>query len=249
MSHRTVGHALAVLVVASANATAVHAQDAGDYAAYIALIFTPAGGLAPTPPRAAGSPTAFQLHYGYMSEPFFEPDESTHRFALTADVRAGAARVGFTAGYLMNCGGGSCASTDRAVMLGASASGTLFSRADGAGSGGTNWSLGANGSIGYAFPTGEESDFGMLSVAAGLPLSLTAGTRGQFIPFLVPGVGWGRVSGGGESESGVRFLLGGGLGFASKSGALNVSVGAQKVFIEEGATLIGVQLGWGSSRQ
>jgi hypothetical protein len=248
LSHRILRLALAALVVSSGGATAVGAQNEGDYAAYYALIFTPAGGLAPTPPRSAGSPTAFQLHYGYMSEPFFEPDESTHRFALTADLRAGAARVGFTAGYLMNCAQNSCASTDRAVMLGASASGTLLSRAQGTGSGGTNWSLGANGSIGYASPTGEESDFDMLSLAAGLPLSLTAGTRGQFIPFIVPGVGWGRVSVGEESESGVRFLLGGGLGFASASG-LNISVGAQKVFIEESPTLIGVQLGWGPGRQ
>jgi hypothetical protein len=248
MSRRTLGPAFAVLVAISGSASAARAQDVGDYAAYLALIFTPAGGLAPTPPRVAGSPTAFQLHYGYMSEPFFEPDESTHRVAITADVSAGAARVGLTAGYVMNCADG-CESTDRAVMLGASVAGTVFGRVEPGEPAGTNWSVGASGSIGYAFPTGDESDFNMLSLAASLPVSLRAGARGQFIPFVAPGVGWGRVSGSDDSESGVRFMLGGGLGFTSAGGALNISIGAQKVFIEEGATLIGVQLGWGSARQ
>ncbi|HEU5185576.1 MAG TPA: hypothetical protein VFU01_13470 [Gemmatimonadaceae bacterium] len=249
MGNLTIRRALAVLIVTSAGVTAIGAQTVEDFVAYTALIFTPAGGLAPTPLRDAGSPSAFQVQYGYMSEPFFEPDESTHRLALGADIRAGAARVGFTLGYIANCGQGQCESTDRAVMLGANATRALFRGAERAGSGGTNWSVGARGSIGYAFPTDDQADFNVMSLAASLPISLTAGTRGQFVPFLVPGVGWGRMSGGGESESGVRFLLGGGLGFASPSGALNVSVGAQKVFIREGSTLFGVQLGWGAPRR
>ena len=248
MVNRTIGSALAVLVVVCAGATPARAQSPGDFASYIALIFTPAGGLAPTPPRDAGSPSALHFQYGYMSEPFFEPDESTHRVALGVDIPAGAARVGFTVGYVVNCGQ-SCEATDRVIMLGANAARTLLSSAERAGGGGTNWSLGASGSIGYAFPTDDQADFDMLSLAASLPLSLTAGSRGQIIPFVAPGVGWGRVSGGETSESGVRFLLGGGLGFASASGAFSISVGAQKVFIEEGTTLFGVQLGWGPSRQ
>ena len=46
------------------------------------------------------------------------------------------------------------------------------------------------------------------------------------------------------SESGVRFVLGGGLGLQFHGSALGVHFGAQKVFVEDGEIAFGAGLSW-----
>jgi hypothetical protein len=66
----------------------------------------------------------------------------------------------------------------------------------------------------------------------------------QIVPFVSPGFGWGRVSEGGDSESGTRFVLGGGVGIVSSNSGLGLTLGAQKVFIDGGKLVFGAGLTW-----
>jgi hypothetical protein len=43
-----------------------------------------------------------------------------------------------------------------------------------------------------------------------------------------------------DAESGTRFMLGGGIGMLFASSGLGVDVGFQRVFIEDGDTLVGI---------
>jgi hypothetical protein len=63
-------------------------------------------------------------------------------------------------------------------------------------------------------------------------------------PFLAPGVGFGRISGGGDSETGVRTMLGGGI-TVSGLGPLQITASVRKVFLEEAPTLYGFAIGFG----
>ena len=83
----------------------------------------------------------------------------------------------------------------------------------------------------------------------GLPLSLVAKSPGvTVVPMLRPGFAYGHSSGEVEfdgeteeaSESGTRFMLGGGVGLFFVNRGLGLHVGAQKVFIEDGKTVIGL---------
>ncbi|HKW12053.1 MAG TPA: hypothetical protein VJO33_16825 [Gemmatimonadaceae bacterium] len=68
----------------------------------------------------------------------------------------------------------------------------------------------------------------------------------RIAPFLTPGFGWGRLSGSGDSISGTRFLLGGGVTLQSLTNDIGVNVGFQKVFIDRGETMFGVSLIFGT---
>ncbi|MDQ2766478.1 MAG: hypothetical protein M3Y30_04910, partial [Gemmatimonadota bacterium] len=73
------------------------------------------------------------------------------------------------------------------------------------------------------------------------PLSLAIGRHSgiQLVPFVSPGFGWGHISGGGESASGSRFMLGGGLGIVGISSGVGLTLGAQKIFVDGGKTVFG----------
>ena len=59
--------------------------------------------------------------------------------------------------------------------------------------------------------------------------------------FVTPGFGYGRLSEDGESESGTRPMLGLGLRLRTTSG-IGFSIGAQKVFIDDGEMVMGAGL-------
>jgi hypothetical protein len=97
--------------------------------------------------------------------------------------------------------------------------------------------IGLNGELGFGKPEGGT----IWSATAGLPVALVAGAGSglRLAPFLTPAFGFGYVTGQGESESGTRMLLGGGVGIMGAN-RFGVSVGFQKVFIEDGQTTIGI---------
>jgi hypothetical protein len=96
--------------------------------------------------------------------------------------------------------------------------------------------------MGWANP----QDLGLLSFSAGVPVALVLKSGDMtFAPFVTPGLGWGRISPtGGTSESGTRFMTGAGLGVSHRNG-WSVSLGMQKVFIDQGKTVLGLNLSWG----
>ena len=93
------------------------------------------------------------------------------------------------------------------------------------------------------------------SATLGLPLSIVA-KSGNFniVPHLTPRFGWGSAdmkiefsddpaSNEEDTESGTRFMLGGGVGVYFQNG-VGLTLGFQKVFIEDGAAAIGLGVTW-----
>jgi hypothetical protein len=232
---------LCLLVAAAcvlAVASPARAQSSSDFTAYLALIFTPPAALPPvvtsTMLGRSASGTQFALRYGHLSE----EGTGVNTFAGTLEVPAGTkASFGLTAGYLTFSG---CDGCDGHFLAGVSGQGTLASSRLGAEGGGDAalLTIGLRGEVGFAKPT----DATILTLTAGLPVALAAGGPTlKVAPFLTPAIGFGRVSNG-LSESGNRFLLGGGVGIVSTTNGLGATVGFQKAFIEGGSTTVGVNV-------
>ena len=152
-----------------------------------------------------------------------------------------------------------------AMMAGASMSAPLVTGPFGGA--GSTYSLGLDGALGFS--SGDILDFhyddgfetidveasaSAIAAAIGMPLSLVVRSPSlTVVPMLRPGIGWGRQAGEGEvngesvdaTESGIRFMLGGGVGFLFTNMGLGISVGAQKVFYEDGKTVIGLGVTFG----
>lgn len=94
-----------------------------------------------------------------------------------------------------------------------------------------------------------------LSATLGVPLSLVAKSGGiSVVPHLTPRFGWGRATmkledstnpsaNEEETESGTRFMLSGGVGVFFQGG-LGLTLGFQKVFIEDASATIGLGVSW-----
>ena len=165
------------------------------------------------------------------------------------------------AGFTLKCKG--------TLMLGASMSTPLLSRPLGpAGPESAALNLGLDGALGFGkgdlaslastdYTTQFELSVQHTSYAAsvGLPVSLVRRSPGVVIvPMLRPAVAYGHAKVTGKftgepdqtsSESGTRFMLGGGVGFFFPRQGIGLQAGAQKVFFEDGKTVIGVGLTFG----
>src|SRR5215207_8609998 len=101
---------LAVVVIGTP--TRGDAQDFEDFAAYLALSFTPIGGFTPLPPPASGARgSAFVFRYGNL-DLGGEGSSSIHNFAIGGDFAAGRGRLGLT------LGGTTCDECDGNIMAG-----------------------------------------------------------------------------------------------------------------------------------
>ena len=210
----------------------------GSVAGYIALVSTPTAGVPPVvkqwmladPAHGVGTET----QWGHVSGNGGSLD--TFVSGVTLPLAEGRADVGLSAGYLQaSCGQGDC--TGFAVASGVVEGRVLQSQA-----GNATFMLGLSGRIGFAKP----GDGTAWSASASAPLSMAMGspTGVQIVPFVSPGFGWGRVSEGGDSESGTRFVLGGGVGIVSSNSGLGLTLGAHKVFIDGGKLVFGAGLTW-----
>lgn len=215
----------------------VHAQEDSDFAAYIALSFTSTGGFVPLPTAArmgeAGG--AMSIRYGQFS---FDDDDAFHNVGLSGDFRAGSGRLGLTGGAMI------CSGCDPLIMVGADWTAPLTQSVSETG----NFVVGLTTAAGVAIPT-EDADGILASASLGLPLSMIAGKADglRVIPYVTPAVGYGAITGEG-GDSGIRPMLGGGVGIVA-AGGLGVSAGFQKVFIEDGETIIGLAVTFGRSRR
>ncbi|HEU4563467.1 MAG TPA: hypothetical protein VFS05_02415 [Gemmatimonadaceae bacterium] len=239
--------------------------DAGSAAAYFAITTTPLGALPPmvTPEMARSGARGMGVRgqFGYIDE---EGPSSIRVFGAGVDLPVGPGTLALTAGYLdfacddglagdigiddLDCKGGFIGGTSFslplvAVPFGANTGSALTLGFDG--------SLGVgHGDVLEASAFGESASLRATSVSAGLGLPVALAARSgsmTIVPHLTPRFAWGRASlesetpDGKESdaESGTRFMLGGGFGLLFQGG-LGVHLGFQKVFIEDGNTLIGV---------
>ena len=213
----------------------VAAQSVGDAAAYFALISTPQGAVPPilSEPMLGRVLRSMDiaLRYGYVG--------LTGASLKSYDARLGfplgtQAAFGVNAGYQDVSCSGAC---DGHVMLGANVEGRLTSTTIGSGADAAKLTIGLSGEAGL----GRRSDVTAVSFTAGLPIALIAGTSTTRIaPFLTPAIGLGHASIAGDSQTGERFLLGGGVAVESLTSGIGANIGFQKIFINRGKTMVGV---------
>ena len=212
------------------------AQSSGDATAYAVLIATPQGALPPI--------LSFPMLYRTQSAPLIGVrygnisfnGVSSNTFAGDVSFAAGArTTIGVTAGYQTY----TCDGCDGHFMASGRAEGRLTSTTLGTGADASLLTVGLNGEMGFAKPKGSTG----LSITAGLPIALVAGgPTVKVAPFLTPGLGWGRATNGNTSDSGTRFMLGGGIALHNTRNSLGANFGFQKVFIDNGETMFGVNV-------
>lgn len=217
----------AVLLLAVAPPLA--AQDEGDIAAYFALSFTPVGALPPNPIGAdlAKASRRFDVLYGRLDFGFAE----LNNFGFAYSEQSGTGRVGLRAGAVTADEGGN------EILMGGLEFERVLGRRQQAD--GSTMSIGLLPTVGVAHALDSESDAFFLSASLGLPLVYAAGEQWRVAFFVVPGAGYGRITGDGDGVQGVRPMLGAGMR-ASAPGGTGLVLGVQNVFIEEGDATIGL---------
>ena len=208
------------------------AQSEGDAAAYFALTLTPTGAFVPVARVAWLEPpasSAFSFRYGRLS---YGEDENIHNIGVSGDFSAGRGRLGITAGAV------TCSGCDAIIMFGADWTTRLVRRTSSTGT----FGVGLTTTAGVGIPTAEGADGVALSGSLGLPVSIVAGQSGglRAIPYVTPAIGFGSITGEGGT-GGVRPMLGAGVGIVAGNG-IGLNAGVQKVFIDDGAAVIGLSL-------
>jgi len=234
--------AASLVAFAASAPTRLAAQNTSEnaLAAYLAMVLSPVGTLPPILSSVMlGRPMTapdFAVRYGRISM----ESESVNTFG---------GRLGFPVGQkvtiAVNAGyeAFSCQDCSGHFIGGVGAEGRLASSMLGTGGDAAQLNVGLNGEAGF----GHQDDATAFAITAGLPIALVSGNSTMRIaPFLTPGFGWGRLSGGGDSINGTRFLLGGGVTLQSLTNNIGVNVGFQKVFIDGGETMFGVSLIFGT---
>ena len=228
---------LTAAAIAGLSSTAT-AQGNGA-AAYIALVGTPTAGVTPAARRwmttDASRGVGIDAQWGHVSGNGGSLDTFTG--GVVVPVAEGRADFGLSAGYFKpTCDVGTC--DGNLVASGVFEGRVLQSQGEH-----TTLTLGLSQRIGFAKPSGGTA----WSASTSVPLSIAIGTNGtgiMFVPFISPGLGWGSLSGGGESASGERFMLGGGIGVMSATSGVGFNLGLQKVFISGGKTVLGAGITW-----
>ena len=228
-------------VAASAQA---QGPSVGDIAGYVALSTTPVGAMTPVVSSAMLGRIAKGYsvtgQYGHLSDDV----GGFNSFGASVSMPLSGFSLGGSLGFMSPSANGSKSN----LMLGANAETNLGAWALGDGKNANLFTLSARGDLGWANPddgTGTNNSITALSFSAGAPLALVLKNGDMtWAPFVTPGLGWGRLSAQGASESGTRFMMGAGLGMTHRNG-WGVSVGMQKVFIENGKTVFGLNLSYG----
>jgi hypothetical protein len=214
---------LAVVVIGAP--TRGEAQDFDDFAAYLALSFTPVGGLVPLPPPGGGARgSAFVFRYGNI-DLGGEGGNSINNLAIGGDFAAGRGRLGLTLGAT------TCDGCDGNFTLGMDYTAPITHDVV---------SVALRPAVGFWKPT--DGDGSALSFGLSLPVGveLSGATGPIFVPYLSPAIGFGRVSDEEDSESGTRPMLGGGFAITGRQSTFALHVGFQKVFVDDGEMLFGV---------
>ena len=218
--------ASALVLTASANAQQQEEPSAEAIIAYTAINSSTVGAIPLATNTLAGAGAmSWHLQYGRLS---WGDDVSQSTYAGGINLSVGQGRLGLTAGYVTF----DCEGCDSHATIGTRYGVQLAGNALGASS---RWAMGIEGELGLAFP----EDVSVMAFGAHLPVKVTTGKNVKISPFLTPGLAYGRMSADSESESGTRFMVGAGVGFAFANG-VGANVGLRKVFIEDGETSFGL---------
>ena len=221
------------------------AQDDGEFAGWLAMMFTPYGALPslvtsgmaglPADPSVAGT---FDVKYGRWR---FDPtDESWNAYGVGG--RSG--RAGFTVGY------GTCEDCNSGFLMGqVDFEASIVTASLGADAAGSSLRFGLRPSLGFGKPT--QGGGLMLAANIDVPVSLgiALGGASRLVPFVASGAGVGhvhtRIEG---SETGFRGALAAGVGyFPSERFAIHAVW--RKVFIDDGPGALGLGLSFRRHRR
>jgi len=220
------------------------AQTFNQQSTYFALIRNAAAGLPPVATSTilgdVQSGVALGIRYGYVLSGMGFP--SFNNVGLTAVLPTGnASTVSIT-------GGLSSPSHDLsdALTLGLGGDIRLTDLPFSQGRSAPHLRVSLNGDLGYAKP--RES--ALFAGSIGLPLSIFRPNRPkaevQVVPFVTPAFAFGNLNPDSDtnlpSESGVHFLIGGGLGFYNRSSPVAFSLGVQYVAVTHGQVQLGAVL-------
>jgi hypothetical protein len=213
------------------------AQEASDIAAFIGLTSTPYGALPAvvSPSMTGAKGRVWDFRYGRYSDD--ASDVSVSTYGVGGNFAMGAkGRLGVDIGYQ------TCEDCDATIMGGIDYSMNLVTHKLGAAANASSLIVGLRPALGY----GKVEEASALSLSAEFPISMSfkVGQRTSMVPFLSPALGWGRVSFDGESESGAKPVLGGGVGFTNVVGNIGLNVGFRKFFIDEAPTQWGLGMSW-----
>ena len=216
------------------------AQSLSDAAAYAALMRTAVAGLPPiATPTIIGerqNGAEFSARYGNVSGG--ELSRSLNNFTATAILAGGgASSVSITGGVSTPSTGSS------ALVLGIAGDTRLTDLPMSDSRNATLLRVGLNGEFGYAHPSGVT----LLAGSVGLPFSLITrgGSRNEMhiVPFLTPAFGFGDFDPEvGDSRSGSKFMLGGGVGIFNPTSSVAINLAFQHVFVDGGQTEFGLGL-------
>jgi hypothetical protein len=215
----------------------------GDAAAYLALTFTPVGALPPvmTSTIAAEVQRSAQLalRYGYLSSS--EGTVNVNSFGFGGVFPMG---LGSTVTLTGGVASPECRGCDPGLMLSLGGDTRLTTVPFGSASDAARLTLSLSGEFGFGKPKNISS---LWSGAVGLPIGLVSGGRNagmRIVPFITPAFGFGTVDfgEGTDSQSGSRFMLGGGVGVYNRTSNIVLNLGFQHVAISDGGTQIGLAL-------
>lgn len=227
---------IAILLATAGFVKDASAQSSSAFAGWVSMVTTPVGAFAPSlyvPPRpTSGHESGVFARYGHWQ--FAPDDDNTTNVGLGVAFAAGDGRLSFDLGRTTRK---DCPHCD-AYMIGGEFHLPLV-----VDHGGITVTL--NPEVG--FMTAADSDFSAVAAAISTPVSyaVAPGNGIGVVPFVSPGAGFGRVSGRGSSETGQRFVLGGGVALLDFQKRLQLTSGASKIFIENGATVFGIMLSYG----
>ena len=217
------------------------AQSESAVVGWIGLITTPLGAFTPHAPTSAaprGTSIGVQARYSHWQ--FDADDDNTTNVGAGLVIRRGAVRSAIELGRRSVKGCGDCAS----LMGGVDVHVGLLDRPLG---GPVEIGVAINPALGYGQPESGESDGNAIAGALSVPVSLSvgAGSGLRVVPFVSPGFGFARLSGGGESSTGSRAMLSGGLALAGANTPVQLTASARRIFLDGAPTILGVGISVG----
>ena len=230
----------ALLLIATAPANPLFAQDESDSTAYRALTESPLHGFSPVlgpslVPRPR-SGVGLDGRYGFMS---FRSDDFIHNFGVGVDLPVAAGRLEITAGYygptcpLNDCPGHFITSAEFEQGL----TSVALGRPDQSGS----LNFGIRVGIGLGAPDNATLFSGILS----LPVALVPHTQSSKIfPFLAPGIGVGLIDSKTGMDAGMLPTFSAGVGLLAIDERIGALAGINRAFLKGGNWLAGVSLTW-----
>ncbi len=108
--------------------------------------------------------------------------------------------------------------------------------------------VGFDGEIAATVPTKGSGNIFGASVRIPVLLVVGAATTTRFAPYLAPGIGGGIISGGGDSQTGFRVQLGGGIAMLT-DGGFGANIGVNKVFLDGGSAVVSLGLSFGAGKK